>query len=154
MTLATLAFLTARERRHRCPMFWKARERQGRNPCLWNRLREPVGTFAFPDWRTLFQALAGDLGKEDYVGLIRAGPQPNRSGHARTTPIPSTSYIFGCKSLIFGGPDFEWALHRGTFPRSLPPVSGLCHPPARRAAVFRVGWSRNGASFHPRPRLR
>ncbi len=68
--------------------------------------------------------------------------------------LPSTSYIFGCKSLIFGGPDFEWALHRGTFPRSLPPVSGLCHPPARRAAVFRVGWSRNGASFHPRPRLR
>ncbi len=73
-TLAMLAFLTARVQRYRCPMFRKARERQGRILHLWNRMREPVGTFAFPDWRTLFQALAGDPGKEDYVGLIRAGP--------------------------------------------------------------------------------
>ena len=28
----------------------------------------------FPDWRTLYRAIAGELGREDYVGLIRDGP--------------------------------------------------------------------------------
>lgn len=73
-TLAMLAFLTTRARRRRCPLFRKARDRRKRVPGLWNPMRELVGTFAFPDWRTLFQALTGDLGKEDCVGLIRTGP--------------------------------------------------------------------------------
>ncbi len=68
------AFLTARVQQHCCPLFGRARRRQGRNLYLWNRLRELVRTFAFPDWRTLYRAIAGQLGREDYVGLIRAGP--------------------------------------------------------------------------------
>ena len=31
-----------------------------------------VGTFSFPDWETLYGGLAGELGKEHYIGLIRA----------------------------------------------------------------------------------
>ncbi len=74
MTLATLAFLTARVQQHCCPLFGRARRHRKRNLYLWNRLRELVRTFAFPDWRTLYRAIAGELGREDYVGLIRDGP--------------------------------------------------------------------------------
>jgi len=73
-TLAMLAFLIDQVQQHCCPPFRKARKHQGRNLYLWDRLRELVKTFAFPDWETLYRAIAGDLGKEDYVGLIRAGP--------------------------------------------------------------------------------
>ena len=73
-TLAMPAFLIDQVQQHCCPPFRKARERQGRIPCLWNRMRELVRTFAFPDWGTLCRAIAGELGKEDCVGLIRAGP--------------------------------------------------------------------------------
>ncbi len=116
------------------------------------REEESAAAFAYRKYR--------DAAHVDGLTRVGSGRRMLHEPHAFIMGVPltrvgpSTSYIFGCKSLIFGGPDFEWALHRGTFPRSLPPVSGLCHPPARRAAVFRVGWSRNGASFHPRPRLR
>jgi len=76
MTPATPAFLTARARRHRCPPCGRARRRRKRGPCLWNRLRGPVRTFAFPDWRTPCRAIAGGPGREDHVGLIRDGPWP------------------------------------------------------------------------------
>ncbi len=66
-TPAMPAFLTAR-----------ARRRQGRSPCLWNRLREPGRTFAFPDWRTPCRAIAGQPGREDHPGLVRAGRWPPR----------------------------------------------------------------------------
>ena len=70
------------------PPHRKARDHRERNLYLWNRLRELVRTFAFLDWETLYRAIAGELGKEDYVGLIRAGPRPSdRTGHARPTPI-------------------------------------------------------------------
>ena len=72
-TLAMLAFLIDQVQQHCCPLFGRARRHQGRNLYLWNRLREPVRTFAFPDWRTPCRAIAGQLGREDYVGLIRAG---------------------------------------------------------------------------------
>ena len=71
---ATLAFLIDRVQQHCCPLFRKAREHQELILKLWNRMRELVRTFAFPDWETLYRAIAGDLGKEDCVGLIRAGP--------------------------------------------------------------------------------
>ena len=73
-TLAMLAFLIDQVQQHCCQLFRKAREHQGRNLYLWNRLRELVRTFAFPDWKVLYRAIAGELGKEDYVALIRAGP--------------------------------------------------------------------------------
>ncbi len=73
-TLAMLAFLIDQVQQHCCPPFRRARQHQGRILCLWNRMREPVRTFAFPDWETLCRAIAGKLGKEDCVGLIRAGP--------------------------------------------------------------------------------
>jgi len=37
-------------------------------------MRELPPTFTFPDWGTFYRPLAGTLDKEDYVGLIRAGP--------------------------------------------------------------------------------
>ncbi len=77
-TLAMPAFLTARAQRHCCTLFGRARRRQGRSPCLWNRLREPGRTFAFPDWRTPCRAIAGQPGREDHLGLIRAGRWPPR----------------------------------------------------------------------------
>lgn len=73
-TLAMLAFLIDQVQRHCCPLFGRAHKHQKRILYLWNRMRELVGTFVFPDWKTLYRALAGELGKEDYVGLIRAGP--------------------------------------------------------------------------------
>ena len=69
-----LAFLIDQVQQHCCPLFRKPRDRQMRILCLWSRMRELVGTFIFPDWKTLYRSLAGELGKEDYVGLIRAGP--------------------------------------------------------------------------------
>ncbi len=66
-TPAMPAFLTAR-----------AQRRQGRSPYLCGRLREPGRTFAFPDWRTPCRAIAGQLGREDHPGLVRAGPWPPR----------------------------------------------------------------------------
>ncbi len=68
------AFLIDQVQQHCCPLFGMARRRQGRNLYLWNRLRELVRTFAFPDWRTPCRAIAGQLGREDHLGLIRAGP--------------------------------------------------------------------------------
>ncbi len=75
-TLAMPAFLIDQMQQHRCPLFGRARRRQGRNLYLCSRLREPGRTFAFPDWRTPCRAIAGQLGGEDYVGLIRAGRWP------------------------------------------------------------------------------
>ncbi len=77
-TLAMPAFLIDQVQQHCCPLFGRARRHQGRNLYLWNRLREPGRTFAFPDWRTPCRAIAGQPGREDYVGLIRAGRWPPR----------------------------------------------------------------------------
>ena len=73
-TRAMRAFLIDQVQQHCCQVFRKAREHQGRNLYPWNRLRELVRTFAFPDWTVLYRAIAGELGKEDYIALIRAGP--------------------------------------------------------------------------------
>ncbi len=81
-TPAMPAFLTARVRRHRCPLSGRARRRQGRSPCLCGRLREPGRTSAFPDWRTPCRAIAGQR-------LRR--PDPRRSVAAPTTPEPPRS---------------------------------------------------------------
>ncbi len=77
-TPAMPAFLTARAQRRRCPLSGRARRRQGRSPCLCSRLREPGRTFAFPDWRTPCRAIAGQPGREDHPGLVRAGRWPPR----------------------------------------------------------------------------
>ncbi len=56
----------------------RARRRQGRSPYLCGRLREPVRTFAFPDWRTPCRAIAGQPGREGRPGLVRTGRWPPR----------------------------------------------------------------------------
>ncbi|MCY4209257.1 MAG: hypothetical protein OXD29_15095, partial [Roseovarius sp.] len=43
---------------------------------------------AFPDRETLYRALAGELEKEDHVGLIRAGPWRQRRFRA-SSPVPT-----------------------------------------------------------------
>ncbi len=60
------------------------RVRHGEHPvlahilCPWNRLKELDRIFAFPDRETFCRAIAGETGKEDYVGLNRCGPKPFR----------------------------------------------------------------------------
>jgi len=85
-TLAMLAFLIDQVQQHCCPLFRRAREHRKRILYLWNRMRELVRTFAFPDWETLYRAIAGELGKEDHV--CPSAPGRSRPGHARTPPIP------------------------------------------------------------------
>ena len=58
-TLAMPAFLIDQAQQRCCPLFGKAREHRKRILYLWNRLRELVRTFAFPDWKILYRALAG-----------------------------------------------------------------------------------------------
>ena len=87
-TRAMRAFLIDQVQQHCCQVFRKAREHQGRNLYLWNRLRELVRTFAFPDWKVLYRAIAGELGKEDCVALIRAGPSPLRPRSTGPDPAP------------------------------------------------------------------
>ena len=120
------AFLTARVQRHCCPLFGRARRRQGRNLYLWNRLREPGRTFAFPDWRTPCRAIAGQPGREECVGLIRAGRWPPRPRPNHPDP----------------------ALRRNLFRPDSRPAIGHAHPerpagampPNRSSAGQRIDW--------------
>lgn len=58
--------------------FFDRHVRRGEDPVLacflWNRLEELVRTFAFPDFEAFCRAIMGEIGKEDCVGQIRAGP--------------------------------------------------------------------------------
>ena len=144
-TLAMLAFLIDQVQRHCCPLFGRARRRQGRNLYLWNRLRELVRTFAFPDWRTPCRAIAGQLGREDYVGLIRAGRWP--PDHARTTPIPPFA---DTPFSDTGQPPGHWPCASGTSGRrdtAEPAVSG---PTDRLAGTAARHLSRVELQLHSR----
>ena len=72
--LAMLAFLIDQIQRHCCGPFGRALKHRERSLYLWDDPGDLVRRFAFPDWETLYRALAGELEKEDHVGLIRAGP--------------------------------------------------------------------------------
>ena len=88
MTLAMLAFLIDQAQHHCCPLFRKAQKHQERSLYLWNRMRSLIQTFVFPDWETLYLAIAGELGKEDCAGLVRAGPQTGPAPLERQPLIP------------------------------------------------------------------
>jgi len=68
--LAMLAFLVDQIQRHCCGLFGRALKHQERSLYLWDDLRDLVRRFAFPDWETLYRALAGEVG---FV-LVRDGP--------------------------------------------------------------------------------
>jgi len=74
MTPAMPAFLTARARRHRCPPCGRARRPRKRGPCLWNRPRGLSRTFVIPDWRALYRAMSGQMGKPGPSGMLPDGP--------------------------------------------------------------------------------
>ena len=50
-------------------------------------MRSLLQTFVFPDWETLYLAIAEKPGKEDFAGLVRACPA--RTPH-RSRPSPKT----------------------------------------------------------------
>ncbi len=74
MTLAMLAFLIDQVQQHCCPLFGRARRHRKRNPCLWNRLRSLFQTFVIPDWRTLYLAMSGQMGKPELSEVLPDGP--------------------------------------------------------------------------------
>ncbi len=74
MTLAMLAFLTARVQHHCRALSGRARRPRKRSPCLWNRLRSLSRTFVIPDWRALYPAMSGQMGKPGPSGTLPHGP--------------------------------------------------------------------------------
>ena len=83
-----LAFPVDQIQRHCCGLFGRALKHQERSLYLWNDPGDLVRGVAFPDWETLYRALAGELEKEGHVGLIRAGPWRQRRLRA-SSPVPT-----------------------------------------------------------------